>query len=257
MAKKELTQEILRECVEYIPETGKLVNLVGKVLGYESGGYLVTRIHGIQRPYHHLVWIYHNGNTPNRNFIEFIDGDRLNTRIENLRLIPSKNEPLTLERLKQVLRYDEDSGDFFVNTMKENFGRRFGKKVGCLAKNGYIVISIDGKKHYAHRLAWMYVYGKFPDNQIDHIDRCKTNNAIANLRKAERYQNLQNIPLDASGVSGLLGATLHKQENGRIFYTAEIALKKNRKYLGSFTTAEQAHEAYLAAKRKFHEFNTL
>lgn len=92
---------------------------------------------------------------------------------------------LTSESLKLALNYDSKTGLF---TNVEN-----GKLCGCDSNShGYISIGVYGKRHLAHRLAWLYVYGEFPKNQIDHINRVKTDNRIENLRDVTSAENLKN-----------------------------------------------------------------
>jgi hypothetical protein len=97
---------------------------------------------------------------------------------------------LNKERLDELLDYSPDSGLF---TWKVN--RRGKAKSGCIAgsKNGqgYILIKIDGKFYFAHRLAWLVTHGTFPINMIDHIDGNRENNKINNLREATAEQNME------------------------------------------------------------------
>lgn len=89
---------------------------------------------------------------------------------------------LTQARLKELFHYDKETGAF--THIKARRGVRVGKILGCLANNGYLVIRADGKLYLAHRLAWMYVHGAFPPDQLDHINRMRTDNRLCNLRLA-------------------------------------------------------------------------
>ena len=96
---------------------------------------------------------------------------------------------LTIERLKILLHYDEKSGLF---TRKINKGKgKAGDIVGSTQTNGYLQVCIDGKLYYLHRIAWLYVYGEWP-NEIDHIDRNVLNNSIDNLRDVSHGENCKN-----------------------------------------------------------------
>lgn len=155
---------------------------------------------------------------------------------------------LTAQRLREVVSYDAATGCFVrVGT---------GKPAGTVKSNGYLHFSVDGKKYGAHRLAWLFVHGAFPEGDIDHIDGDRKNNAIGNLRDVCRAVNLQNLRVAKSHnkSTGLLGAYFHKP-SGR--YTSRIQSMGKDKHLGMFDTAEAAHAAYLAAKRSMHEGNTL
>lgn len=91
---------------------------------------------------------------------------------------------MTQSRLKQVLDYNQDTGQFRW--------RRTGKVAGCKSGHGYWKIRVDKRLYNAHRLAWLYVYGEWPKDEIDHIDRNGENNAIANLRQVTSSQNKLN-----------------------------------------------------------------
>ena len=156
---------------------------------------------------------------------------------------------LTQERLKEIVSFDQDTG-IFTRKLKAK-GAVVGSVVGYQKSNGYIAISIGLKKYYAHRLAWLYVYGKLPKNDIDHIDGNRKNNKIKNLRDVSRTENLQNLKKAKTHnkSTGLLGAYFHKQIGK---FTSRIKVNKKNIYLGLFDTAEQAQQAYLNAKKQFH-----
>lgn len=162
---------------------------------------------------------------------------------------------LTIERLRHRFNYDPETGVF---TRRSPSDRRFhdGQVVGHASDNGYIHFSIDNKKYGAHRLAWFYVHGEWPTGDIDHINGDRADNRIANLRDVSRSVNLQNqrAPKSHNKSTGILGAHLHTQ-TGR--FTSRIRVNGQNKHLGCFATAEQAHVAYVAAKRELHEGNTL
>ncbi|MGE8941060.1 HNH endonuclease [Leptospira interrogans] len=96
----------------------------------------------------------------------------------------------TQERLKQLADYDPTTGVF---TAKKTRGKsKEGQELGTLRQDGYRAIMIDGKWYKAHRLAWLYVYGAFPDGLLDHRNRDRQDNRIANLREASYVENSVN-----------------------------------------------------------------
>jgi len=161
---------------------------------------------------------------------------------------------LTAERLRSILSYDPETGIFTWKHKSRNTWP--GKVAGCKNKAlGYIIIGIDGTEHYAHRLAWLYVYGTWPGGVIDHRDTDRSNNRIANLRDTSRSVNQQNIRKPrAHGTSGFLGVTWHKQ-TGR--WKAQISVKGRNRHLGLFDDPVEAHQAYLEAKREHHSGCTI
>ena len=102
------------------------------------------------------------------------------------------NEPLlTQDGLRQLLNYDPDMGAF---TWRQGRGPvRAGGVAGCLTRKGYRRIQIDGQNYMAHRLAWLYMYGSWPPEQIDHINEIKSDNRLDNLRLANQTLSLIHI----------------------------------------------------------------
>jgi len=164
---------------------------------------------------------------------------------------------LTQERLKFRLNYDPLTGLFSWKTKGHPCSKiKIDGILGCVNVHGYIQVKLDNKHYLVHRLAWLYVYGKFPDGQIDHIDHNKTNNRIKNLRDVSHSLNQQNILFAPKNKkhSKLLGACFHKQ-TGK--FRARIRTNGIQKHLGAFDTAQEAHQAYLDAKRKLHSTCTI
>lgn len=163
---------------------------------------------------------------------------------------------LTAERLREVLHYDASTGEFtWKKKPSERSARaKVGSRAGWVVAGGYRFIGIDGEKLGAHRLAVMYATGVMP-SETDHIDGDPTNNRLANLREVTHRENMQNMRrARKQNRSGTLGVSLHPT-TGR--YRAAIEVDGERRHLGYHATAEEAHAAYLAAKRHLHEGNTL
>ncbi len=161
---------------------------------------------------------------------------------------------LTAQRLRELLHYDPETGVF---TWLESLSFRapVGTAAGTAQKIGYTIIGICGVRYYAHRLAWLYIHGRWPTNHIDHINGLKSDNRAVNLRDVSRSTNLQNLRrAPAQNKTGLIGATWDKS---RSVWSAQIRVGGRNKSVGRFATAQEAHEAYIAAKRQFHEGCTI
>lgn len=161
----------------------------------------------------------------------------------------SKKLP-TLERLNELLSYDFETGVF---RWKKAASRRI--KVGAIAgtegNRGYRLIRIYGTRYLAHRLAWKMHYGNDPKDQIDHINGVKTDNRIENLRECTHTENMRNRGKNKVNKSGYKGVHFNKCRGK---YKAEIYLIGKKMYLGRYDTAEEAHEAYKKAAKKYHGY---
>jgi hypothetical protein len=147
---------------------------------------------------------------------------------------------LTADKIRSLLDYDERTGLFF---------RRGGSKsLGSLTSDGYLEFSVDGRVYKAHRLAWLFMKGRWPLSRMDHIDGNRTNNAIKNLREADGQQNAANRRvLSHLGTKGV-----YRRGNR---FIAGIKINGRRHHLGSFKNLSDATAAYSNAARKaFGEF---
>lgn len=158
---------------------------------------------------------------------------------------------LTQARLKELLDYDPETGEFRWKETRR--ARKKGKVAGSICSGGYLQVCVDATLYMAQRLAWLYMTGEWPEFLIDHIDGVRSNNRFVNLRQATNAQNLQNLRASYStNQLGLLGVC--KAGNR---FMANITVDQKRYHLGSFDNPEEAHEAYLAAKRKLHPFGNI
>lgn len=170
----------------------------------------------------------------------------------SIRVAPSKLlELFNIEELKERLSYNPDTGVF--THLVGNFK---GRTAGCSDK-GYIKIGLTTNgKHlqvHAHRLAWVFVHGVLPTREIDHINGNPSDNRICNLRDVSRQVNGQNLSKPFAGNrTGILGVS---QRRGR--YCSAIKANGKSIFLGDFNTAEEARDAYLRAKRRYHQGCTI
>lgn len=161
---------------------------------------------------------------------------------------------IALARLKDVLHYDPGTGLFRWLKQLSNKAP-VGAIAGTTDVHGYVVIGIDCGEYKAHRLAWFYMTGAMPGSEVDHRDTDPSNNKWPNLRLLSHMANSQNSRRPRiNNKTGLLGVHLCKA-TGR--YRASITVDGKCKQLGRFDTPLLAHAAYVNAKRKMHEGNTL
>jgi len=153
---------------------------------------------------------------------------------------------ITQSELKELLHYDEFTGDF---TWIKKTCRcvRVGKKAGYKDKK-YSTLRINNKQYLAHRLAWLYVNGKFPIGILDHKDRNGHNNQITNLREATVSQNAMNA-YRADNIAKCRGVYY---ESDRQKFRVSVHVNKVRIYIGRFDTLEAAKEARIYFAKQHH-----
>jgi len=163
---------------------------------------------------------------------------------------------ITQDRLRELLYYDPESGIFTWNVYMTSRARK-GGVAGCVNGDGYICIGLEKKLYVAHRLAFLYMLGKFPDAQADHINGNRTDNRWANLRNASLKENTQNrrSAPKSNKSTRLLGVTF--EAKSVLPWRARIKVNGKKLSLGTFATPEEAYAAYVAAKREFHPGCTL
>lgn len=163
---------------------------------------------------------------------------------------------LTQSELKSALRYNKNTGQF----VRLISGKGPNNKKGSLAgthshPRGYVQVSVKSKSYYAHRLAWLYVYGYMPV-EIDHINGNTSDNRLRNLRECSKPQNMQNLKKSGNSrnKSGHIGVCLVK---GRWKAAIRHVDENNRRIntcLGYYQTKPEAIAAYSAAKLLLHTF---
>lgn len=155
---------------------------------------------------------------------------------------------LTVEELRRLLYYDPETGEFRWKVSKRGHVKA-GDLAGCLNNYGYLCIKIHGRKYLASRLAYLYMTGSWPENQIDHIDIDRSNDCWSNLRPATRSLNHAN-KRTLSNSCGFKGVS----RNGKN-WRATICVNQKTIHLGTYITPEEAHSAYMkAAIKHFGEF---
>lgn len=158
---------------------------------------------------------------------------------------------LTAERVRQAFDYATEAG---LLTWRIGGGkRRIGQLAGGIHSNGrgkhYLQVVLDAKFYLAHRLAWLHVYGRWPRDEIDHLDGNGLNNKLNNLREVPRGQNAKNARLPITNTSGFIGVS----KSGRK-WRAHVSINDQHKYLGTFTDKSDAAKVAKKARKEngFH-----
>lgn len=157
-----------------------------------------------------------------------------------------------LSNLQALLQYDPLTGHFYWRATRRGRASK-GTVAGTIVKQGYVKITCLGRKFLAHRLAWLFVYGRWPSHQIDHVNRVKTDNRIANLREATNAQNHHNMPVRKDNSSGVTGIYWNKRAKK---WRAHIMVAGKQKFLGGYDTKDEAIAARRAAAVILHSHNT-
>lgn len=158
---------------------------------------------------------------------------------------------ITQKELKESLSYDEETGLFkrvnSVGKFKE------GSVAGCLDNStGYIRIRLCDKVFVAHRLAWLYVHGEMPVEEIDHINHVRSDNRICNLRPVNSQGNSRNATISVKNTSGVTGVSWRKDRSKWVSY---IVVNRKKLNLGCFSCLKEATKVRKEAEVKygFHE----
>lgn len=164
------------------------------------------------------------------------------------------------EYLRECFTYDPISGELrWRERPQSHFPRQLrdakawnkkwaGRIAGRYSIKGYLQISVDNHRLYASRIIYKMIHGEDPQ-WMDHIDRNRANNAADNLRSVSMLQNNQNMR-KRPGASGYIGVTF-KPGSAKPFYAKIRDERGIRRSLGSFSTPEEAHAAYVAAANRF------
>lgn len=152
-------------------------------------------------------------------------------------------QTLSAERSRELLSYDHLTG-----LLTHRVGRNKGKPAGWLQDDGYCRLLIDRKPYLNHRVVWLLASGQWPVGELDHLNGVRSDNRVENLREVTRKVNNQNRrTARKDNRAGLIGVST--RSNG---FRARIRVGGAHLSLGTFSTPQAAHQAYLSAKRALH-----
>lgn len=145
----------------------------------------------------------------------------------------------TQEQVKELFEYDPRNGVFTwkARTCQRNM---VGKIAGTLNTFGHRQIRVDGTLRMAHHLAWLYITGEWPPENIDHVNGNPDDNRISNLRLATPKQNQENVKLRCDNSSGHKGVYWNKRERK---WVARVQHHKTRIFVGRFDSLTDAVNA--------------
>lgn len=161
-------------------------------------------------------------------------------------------EPLSCEYVSSLLSYDPEAGILRWRVARNN-RVKVGQEAGSVSSNEYLHIGIDGRQYLAHRLAWLHVHGEWPNGQIDHINRVKTDNRLSNLRACSPRENSRNRKIRCDNKSGVPGIHWSNKKNAWGTSVAVAGRQVSAGYFNDLGSAEQAikqlREARIAVAR--------
>lgn len=263
----ELTQDYLKSVLDYDPETGIFTwkRSQGKAKAGSQAGCnelfkgepraWIIDVGAERHKAHRLAILWVTGRMPTNRIIH-LNGNKTDNRIENLFEVPTLDSEvdLTQDILKRLLSYNPENGMFTWLVSNSNRAPA-GSLVDGISGDGYYRVRINSKPYRAHRLVWLYVYGKFPDGDIDHINGNTLDNRVENLRDVSKAGNQQNQRrAHKRNKTGHFGASEY-MNTGK--YRARIRVDGVIHFLGLFDTPEEASQTYIEAKRRLHPTCTI
>jgi hypothetical protein len=157
-----------------------------------------------------------------------------------------RSDEVFIDYVRRVISYDPMSGQVAW--------RRSGKYAGSKHSAGYLSVGVDGTAHLCHRLAWFYVHGEWPSDQLDHINGNRADNRLVNLRECSNAENCQNVRSHKDATSRHVGVSFDKRNKSNP-WAAQIFSNGQKHFLGYFPSQETASAAYKNAKTDLHKFN--
>lgn len=245
------TQDQVRKLFDYDEKTGVLHRRVKSRSWNKDGrqrihdlGYIMISVEGFRYNVGQIAWLYVHGEWPKR--LTYLNSVRHDNRIANLAVtVRDRDEvsgtPLTQDRLKEILHYDPETGWF--TWREKSSAANLGERAGGLHGFGYRQIGLDYNKYLEHQLAWLYMTGEWPEQDIDHINNKRDDNRWCNLREATKSENGHNKDLHPRSTSGFPGVSRHGSR-----YRATITLNNKTRHIGLFGSIAETRVARLLAE---------
>lgn len=256
MSRKQFTlsAEQICEYIEFDDALGRIV--CAKAFGARKPGDVIDgtfSVFGSRMTQPCAAWIAQNGELPLGLVLRNnADGGLSVENLVDLGVIDMSGHVMSQEFLRDILKYCPASG--LMSWLKTISTRaKKGQIAGCDNGSGYRKITIGKTQYLEHRLAYLYIYGVMPEN-VDHKNGVRSDNRIENLRYVTPSENQHNRRrASSSSLSGFLGVGTYK--SGR--FDARLQVGERNIYLGRFDSPEEAHRAYVAAKRREQPGNLL
>lgn len=158
---------------------------------------------------------------------------------------------LSFEEAKYLFNYNEHTGIVTWQVRKANC-INVGDSTGAYDSSGYLRVYVNYKTYAAHRIAWLLMTGKWPTEQIDHINGIRDDNRWANLREASSHENAKNQAIPRNNTSGVVGVSFYPPLGK---YAAYIRVNGKKKHLGYFHTIKEAEQSRKKASNEhgYHE----
>lgn len=148
---------------------------------------------------------------------------------------------ITKDNVKELFDYDQNTGNLIR--------RSTGRKADSPQSKGYLKVNYKGAIYASHRIVWLWNYGAWPEDDIDHINHVRTDNRIANLRDVPHIENMKSVKRDNK--TGFEGVKFSGNK-----FTSHIKTNGKKLHLGTFDTAKEAHEAYVNKHIELYGLNS-
>lgn len=154
---------------------------------------------------------------------------------------------ITQDQVRKLFNYNPETGEL-IRRVQTASRAKVGDVVGCANTKGYLMVRVNGKLRLNHKVAFLHFHGYLP-KYIDHINGVKNDNRIKNLRSCTLSQNNRNATKRKDNTSGFKNVSWNKRVNK---YRVQIKVNRKNKYIGHFTDINEANQAAIAARLKYH-----